>query len=208
MSATLERPKVPAEYRGLARVFRDKVFAVDAKMNRALPPIIRPLLTRVRRHPRLRDEQIATAMKLYRRDVPAAFRIGTIEVHPDRARFSIAETRLTASWMNNTEWDSNAEEPGIAVARCVIELRDGRLSGVWIPYALVSAHALGRWFERTGWRDHAALVHDLAVLAHSDDEGERVATPHGGHWRGEMLMMQGTDKQTARARSVRTWVGD
>jgi hypothetical protein len=45
-------------------------------------------------------------------------------------------------------------------------------------------------------------------LVHSDDEGERVATPHGGHWRGKMLMIQGMDKQTARARSVRTWVAD
>jgi len=53
-------------------------------------------LARLRRHPKLRDEQIAGAAKTYMREVRAAFRISkTVDLCPDRALFSIGETRLT-----------------------------------------------------------------------------------------------------------------
>jgi hypothetical protein len=199
---------VSADYRGLARRFRDDVRATDARMDRVVATIIAPLLARLRRHPRLREEQIAIAAKLYARDVPAAFRISeTVEVCGDRAHFSISEVRFTATWMNSTEWiDTAALEPGIAVVRYALALVNGRLEKHWTPSALVSMHGLSRWFERTGLRDHAALMRDLAVLASSADESEKVRTVGGGYWLGATETMGGTDRVTARARNVRTWV--
>jgi hypothetical protein len=209
--ASLDQSKVPAEYRGLARLFRDEVKAVDVRLDRTLVTIAAPLNARLRRHPRLRHEQIAIAVKLYGRDVPAAFRLGEVEVHPDRDAFEITETRLTATWMNATAWrDDDATEQGIAVARFALAMRPRRgMAQVWTPVALISAHAIGRWFSRTGLRDHAALVRDLAVLALAADDGDdRVATPVGGCWLGAVETMRGAGKVTARARNVRTWVGD
>jgi hypothetical protein len=39
--ATADKPRVPAEYRGLARVFRDEVKRIDKVMDRALAAIAR-----------------------------------------------------------------------------------------------------------------------------------------------------------------------
>jgi hypothetical protein len=204
VSATLDRSKVPAEYRGMARVFRDEVRAADGRINRVIAVIMPPLHARLRRHPRLREEQIAVAAKLYTRDVPAAFRIGAIEICPDRARFSIGETRLTSTWMNSITWD--AREPGVAVARCSLALVSGRLAAHWTPYALVSLHALARRIERGADRSHAALVRDLAVLADAGDDGDRVPTPGGGWWRGSVVTVGSGNGVVVRPRGVRTWV--
>jgi hypothetical protein len=93
------------------------------------------------------------------------------------------------------------DEPGDA--------RPGRgLTRIWPPIGIVSAHAVGRWFERTGLRDHAMLLRDLAVLVDAGDDGDRVATPEDGSWLGGVEPMRGSDGSIARARSIRTWVGD
>jgi hypothetical protein len=203
---TIERRKVPAEFRGAARVFRDEVKRIDKEMDRALATIAKPLVVRLRRHPRLRHELIAVAVHQYRRTVPVEFRFGEVEVTPDRDAFEIAEIRATATWINSVEWDSDAIEAGIAVARCTLTMRPTvGLVHIWMPRAVVSMHAIARWFERSGSRDHDRILADLAVLADSAGDGDHVATP-GGFWRGEMEVMEGTDKVTARARNVRTWV--
>jgi hypothetical protein len=62
------------------------------------------------------------------------------------------------------------------VASCAVALVNGRLTVRWTPYATVSMHAPGRWFERTSIRDHAMLVRDLAILALAPDEGDHVPT--------------------------------
>jgi hypothetical protein len=208
VSATLERPKVPAEFRGLARLFRDEVKRVDVRMNEALAAIARPLVARLRRHPRLRHELIAAAVKIYHATTPAEFRLGEIEVNPDRDAFLIAETRATATWINIAAWNNDdATEPGVAVARFALAMRPGRgMVQAWIPRGIVSLHALARRLERGADRSHDALLADLAVLTAAGADDDRMATPSGGFWLGPMEVMGGTDKVTARARNVRTWV--
>jgi hypothetical protein len=147
-------------------------------------------------------------VKTYRMTVPSAFRFGEIVVAPDRDAFLIAETRATATWINSRDWDSDATEAGVAIARCSMAMRPRvGLVHVWMPRAIVSMHAIARWFERSGSRDHDRLLADLAVLTAAADDGDHMPTP-GGFWRGEMEVMSGTDKLTVRARNVRTWVGD
>jgi hypothetical protein len=207
--ATADKPRVPAEYRGLTRLFREEVRAVDEAFDRALATIAAPLIARLRRHHRLRHELVAAAVHRYRRTAPAAFRLGEVSVMPDRDAFEIAEVRLTATWINSTTWDSDAHEPGVAVARASLAMRPGRgMVQEWMPIAICSAHGIGRWFERTGLRDHGMLVRDLAVLAAAGDDGDHVATPDGGYWLGSVIIMGGTDKVTARARHIRTWVDE
>jgi hypothetical protein len=124
--ATADKPRVPAEYRGCARLFRDEVKRIDEQMDVALATISAPLIARLRRRHRLRHELIAGAVKIYRKVVPPAFRFGEIEVHPNRDHFAISECRLTASWINSTTWDSDAHEPGVAVARASLAMRPGQ----------------------------------------------------------------------------------
>jgi hypothetical protein len=206
MLDSIAPPRLPAEYRGLARIFRAEVKSTDSKFNAVLSAIMKPLQGRLKRHPKLRIEQIAGAERVYRAMVPQAFRIGEIEVNRDRAAFSISEVRLTATWLRIAAWEDEDSEPGLAIARFRLELANGKLRSRCMPSALVSLHSLGRWFERSGIRDHAALTHDLAVLAEvGDDADDRVATPDSdGAWVGAVINIRG-EGEAVRARSVRTW---
>lgn len=46
------------------------------------------------------------------------------------------------------------------------------------PIATVSAHAIGRYFERSGRRDDASLVEDVKAIVLSG-EPERISCPQG-----------------------------
>jgi hypothetical protein len=198
---------VPAEARGLARQFRASVRTEDLAFDAALAAIVKPLRSRVRHHPRLRHEQLAQAGRLYRTTIPSGFRIGAAAIAPDRATFEIREHRLTASWLHDSRWEGDADysEPGVGLMRFMLALKDGKLTERWHPIALVSAHALGRYFERSGKRDHVALVAALALLVDARDAGgDTVATDGDGAWIGAEVLMRGPHG-TTRARTVRTW---
>jgi hypothetical protein len=197
-------PRLGREFVGLTRVFRAECKRVDLEFDDAIAAIRRPLDRRLKRHPRLRHEMIAQATRLYENTMPAKFRIGAVTITPDRDEFEIRETRLTASWLRNVHWADDDNELGIAVARFTLKLDAGRLRERWEPVAVVSAHSLARWFERSGHRDHALLIRDLALLASADDVGgDEVATPEGC-WLGSVIGMKG-DRGASRARNVRTW---
>jgi hypothetical protein len=203
---------VSAEFSGLARQFREAVRAADTEMEKALKTITAPLRLRLKRHPRLRLEQIAGAVRRYEVTVPSAFRIGVPEMTKSRSAFSIQENRLCPSWMNDLSWnDLRFKEPGIAVMKFSLTLTEGRLRETWEPYAIVSLHALSRYFERTGNRSHDRLLADLAVLVFSDRASPALRgpdsdrTPAGdGFWIGEVIPMKGIDGGTM-TRAVRTF---
>jgi hypothetical protein len=205
-TALLERPtvKVPAEFVGLARLYRNSVESEDKLFDRAVATITAPLRARLRRHPLLRGEQVAQAERLYARTVPSVFRFGVPLIAPDRAAFSIIEHRLTATLLHDDHWQDaeNYNEAGVAVCRFSLALKDGRLRERWEPVAVVSFHALGRYYERSGRRDHAALLTALSVLL---DAGDGDEVPAGdGLWIGSRVLMKGPGRKVT-ARSVRTY---
>jgi hypothetical protein len=206
MSATLELPpRIGREFVGMARVFRNEVRAVDQQFNDVVQAVMAPLHGRLKRHPKLRHEQIVQAERVYRGRVPEKFRIGDIVVDRDRARFAIVEVRLTATKLHDDHWDDDGHEPGVAMADFYLRLIDGRLRAWCEPSAICSLHSLARWHERTGHRDHGLLVRDLSLLAGVDTAGDagEVPTPDGA-WVGTMVKMRGP-KRTTRALNVRTW---
>jgi hypothetical protein len=206
MSAALDiAPRLGAEFRGLARKFRDEVRAIDAEMNAMVAAIMKPLHGRLKKHPRLRHEQVQQAQRIYRLTVPATCRLGDVLIDPDRAKFSITETRLTATVLNALAWqDSEALEPGVAVADFCLKLTDGKLRQWWEPKAICSLHSLARRIERGEDRSHAALIRDLAVLAEAPEDGDVVMTSDGGCWAGSVIRMRGPNG-VLPVRHVRTW---
>jgi hypothetical protein len=181
------------------------VQAEDKQFDHAIASISKPLRTRLTRHHRLRHELIAAALRSYRSAVPSTFRLGILNVVPDRDCFEISETRLTASLMNDDAWeDDDYHEPGVALCRFALSLQKGRLRERWTPRALVSFHALSRMIERSGLRERGQFMRELAVLLTAGDDGDEIATPGGGFWIGPVIAMKGKDGAT-RARSVRTW---
>jgi hypothetical protein len=153
MSAALDiPPRIGREFVGLARVFRNEVRAVDKQLHDVVEAVMAPLHGRLKRHPRLRHEQIVQAERVYRGRVPEKFRIGAIVVDRDRARFAIVEVRLTATWLRDDRWDDDGQEPGVAMADFYLKLIDGKLRAWCEPSAICSLHSLARWHERTGHR--------------------------------------------------------
>jgi hypothetical protein len=208
MSAALHpaAPRVPMEFVGLARCFRSEVQHADTAMEKALVTITMPLRARVRRHPRLRHEQIAQAERLYRSNVPPDFRLGGIEIDRDRAAFRISECRVSPTLMNDGAWrDTTYAEPGVALSTYTMALSDGTFAERWNVQAILSLHCLARHFERTGNRDYAVLVADIAALRGAPLENEKVPTPTGYFWLGNVRPMTGP-KQQGPVRSVRTLV--
>jgi hypothetical protein len=137
-----------------------------------------PLHRRLQHHVRLRHELAQSAVTIYRKLAPADFRIGEVTMLPYRDKFCIRETRITATYLKAVDWSDDDYEPGVAIAAFSLRLDHGRLRPRWIPSVMVSAHALARWFERTGHRDHALLVRDIVALAGAGNCG-RAGTAAG-----------------------------
>jgi hypothetical protein len=127
--------------------------------------------------------------------------LAKITVLPDRDRFSIEETRITATWLHHRTWASGDGEPRIAVAVFTMKLEGGKL--LWTPKALVSAHALARYFEKSGHRDHAVVLRNLGTLADAPGKGDEVETADGCSV-GSVMRIRGK-QGTTLARNVRTW---
>jgi hypothetical protein len=203
-----DRPRLPMEFRGLARAFRGGVRLEEVRFDQVLASIVLPLKRRLAHHPKLRHEQAAQAERLYRSVVPSRFRLSEVEVIRDRSKFSIREARLTATWMKSSDWQDDTDEIGIAVCTFELSLSNRRLSATWRPHGVASLHCLGRWFQRSGRRDHALLIRDLAVLLHAGEAGEvrngDTVPTADGTWCGSVADLKG-EGSTYRCRAVRTW---
>lgn len=199
--------RVPAEFIGIARAFRNEVRAADREMDKALDAICKPLRERLKRKPTLRAAQLPDFGRAYQQSIPERFRIGDVKAARDRTEFGLSETRLCVSWLIDDRWtDPDAREQGVTVCKFSLYVRRGVLRQYWTPLCNVSLHALGRRLERGHDRSHEALEADLAILADAGENGERVNTSHG-FWLGAMTNASNTGTGgVTRIRNIRTWI--
>ena len=122
------RERIGAEWVGLARAYRFRVRAVDHRFDAALTTLTLPIRTRLQRHPKLRHELVAGTIRRYRASIPAEFRLGDVTINPDRASFSVVETRLSTSWLTNTAWRDDHREQGVSICTFILALTAGKLS--------------------------------------------------------------------------------
>jgi hypothetical protein len=155
--------RVPPEFRGLARVFLQEVAAVDADAIAAIAAVNAMLRRRLTKNPHLRREQVREIRQAWERTVPTAF-LFERQFSGDHRRLLIAELRISATGWHDDKWEHSTPEQGLSLCALSIDTRMARLFQT-TPRASVSMHALGRWFQRTGSRDHDQLVRDLRALA-------------------------------------------
>jgi hypothetical protein len=199
-------PRVPVEFLGLARVYRNQVQAADQACNVALRSIINPLRWRLASKPTLRPEHVIDAGRVWSKLMPSAFRIGETRMIRTRREFVIAEDRISVSWLQAAR--SGERERGVSVCRLVVAAHKGDLREDWRPVACVSLHALARRIERGSDRRHAALTSDLArLLTFEADQCGQVMCDDG-YWLGDLVdLMDETAKSARQCRNVRTFVG-
>lgn len=184
---------VPFEFIGLARCFRQRVVAADARVNAGMPLIVNPLRDRLRHKSTLRQHHAADAARAWPRAISDAFTLG-VAAQRDRWDCTISEVRVSADRYRGTGWDDDATQLCVNLLKYELTTTRERYALCVTPLATVSLHALARRFERGAGRDDAATLRDLtrlATVAATDaDDGAPLPTPRevpvtGGRWAGD-----------------------
>jgi hypothetical protein len=167
---------VPREHLGRARELRNRVLAEDARVVPVLLGVAEPLLRRLVRHPALRREHVAGAVRDWQVRMPGRYRIGAVSVSRGKV-FAISEKRLSAHTLRVRGWDG--EEPGVSIIQFGLCVLDGALKPIRATMALASLHSIARRIERGHERSEDAVLRDLARLADPTDA-------EGSGWLGRM----------------------
>jgi hypothetical protein len=168
---------VPPESRGLARLFRTRVETAEIAYYAAWAvKIIDPLHERLKRKPTLRKSTAADIERIVRATHNPFVVSSTVEVSK-RGHLKITEVMLSTTLDRDDNWDDPEWEKSIGFVKCVITT-EGGMKIESNPIVSISAHAVGRWFERSGSRDETKLLHDLKMILEAEHPDHALAT-HG-----------------------------
>lgn len=214
MSARFESDThVPAQYRGLARQFRDKITASADPATAKVKAIVVAAATESRR---------GYAGMRPGRALPETERKWRALTGPDRLDLSITSTsttlqitdlRLVRSNITHVPQHGTVDEPALTLLREAIDIRlpsPRRCHWYGLPLATVSFHAIGRFFERARM-DDAVLLDNLRLLAEGhptliEQPGEFSLMVAGGRWLGLIANLKEPDGRLTPCIHVRTFV--
>jgi hypothetical protein len=125
---------------------------------------MRPLKERLARHPfkPLRENTLIDAKRTWLKEMPAYGSLARFCKIEDRWQPRFYELRLGASRFGRDDWVVPTD--GILVILIGATVKHGLLTIRAVILATVSAHAMGRRYER-GRRDEASVFEDLSTLA-------------------------------------------
>ena len=137
------------------------------------------------------------------REMRVPFRLGLDADAPSKGAMTLIEWRLSATRWTDPRWSGGCDEPGVCVMRVRLAAADGRLDVVPTPWVNLGLHALARWYQRSGQRDHEALLRDCVPLVTGRDV-DRVEAG-AGYWKGGIVVADDEAKRSYRVRDVRTY---
>ena len=199
------RERLGREHIGLGRVFRNAVLNEEMAWRPGALKIIRSAQKRLAHKPTLRRRGVIDLMRLWTA-LPAKYRM-SLEFEDDGAgRLTIREIATASSAIQFQNWSPSPEwEPGVSLLRTVVTTDSFARFDAY-PFVIVSLHALARWFERSGSRDHELLIRDLRSLIDTDSNSDRVPTGNGGEWLGDPQVHCYALNRKFSVRAVRTYV--
>jgi hypothetical protein len=198
--------RVPVEYVGLARRFRDRLAAPAAEARAGIAEI--ELLLRVANpRPGFRTPPAAQLAREVVRRWRVLPEFGTLETHASAVgrHLRLAELRVVPAKMRFESWEGDAE---LALA-LTMTLVKGALPRIVVERRLIAdlgLHGLARRYERGTDRADEAVLVDLAALAPAwraaTERGGDFAIPAGsGRWIGSTTLVR-----DAPVLAVRTFV--
>jgi hypothetical protein len=197
---------VAAEFKGLARSFRQRVEAAEHTYDQAMiAKVIKPLRVRLARKPSLRN---GTAVDIARalESMANPFRLsGNIEV-VKRGHLRITEMVIGTAKDREDHWEEDNWDHTVSILRIVLTTVGG-IDVKTAPIVTISGHAIARWFERTGSRDQSKLLADIAMIL--DSKHPDHASASNGLWLGPIVNAYvDIEGETRRLiiRNVRTYV--
>lgn len=180
--------KIPPEFLGQARLFRQQVAAADGRVQAAALAIAAPLRRRLAEKPRLRPQQAIDATRAWCEQVSDDFTLDT-RVTAARCSLRIDELRVTAHSTFVKTWADAANQPGISLVWASLIAEPGRFSFEIIPVVTLLQHGLARRIERGNGRSVADVLRDLKALVAAALAGDAVEVPvPAGRWVGERII--------------------
>ena len=206
---------VPAEFRGLARVFRDRFAAEDRASGETVSRLDARIRTRVKGgNPIPRRDTLTGAARGWRERLPPLSRLALeIDLQQRGKALTIREMRLSSSEYRDAAWTE--AERGLVVM--MIGLACGPFRYEFTKHTLchVSHHALARRMERGSDTSDAAIKRDLKLLGQAQHgladaaNGTDFTVPvPGGNWLGNVALMRNPRGSFDVALAVRTYLAD
>ena len=157
---------VPREFVGLARAFRNRVAAADARVAAVVPGIVGQLRAHAHgmRNGKLSKLDMQVALRAWQTGVTDSYMLDA-RLRTERRRFTVAELRATCDRMTAGAAWNGAEQDAVALSWHAIQLHDRLVDYLIRPVATMTLHALARRFERGDGREDSNVVQDLAPLA-------------------------------------------
>ncbi len=156
--------RLPAEWRGRARLLRDKIAEAHDHWFQAVTALTEPLQPRDGFTPQFTQETLRITAARWQ-NLPEWGRLRIASKLRNRSHLQIVETRLCPFRVMMQDWDDS--EPSVAVMLTVLDLRlpsfyreSGQVLGA------IGLHALGRRYERGADRSDGAVLRDLFAIAY------------------------------------------
>jgi len=156
------KSRVPYEFVGRARVFRDRALAVNKPTLDAVEGIYSILAARARRSPIPRKELLQEAATAWRREIPE---FGMLErkIELKRNTLRLVELRVGGGLVHYPGWAEAEQGVGIVLIELRCARRQCEMKSEII--CLAGLHALARWMQRSVDQSESALLSNLAALA-------------------------------------------
>jgi hypothetical protein len=193
--AATNRTPISAEARGLARDFCRRVRQEATRLNEQT--IGAPLRRRIERYPdrRPREGMLRDLEFHWRNAQPQQFRLHFRCTWQGKDVFMIERAVTVLNAFRLPHWDAN--DYGVEVVDTWLEVSRRRVDAGLRSRMWIGSHALARWYQRSGARSDAQLLHDIdigAAFASSDRKAfadlDHVRVPIGAtsDWRGAMMV--------------------
>jgi hypothetical protein len=189
---------VPAEFTGLARVFRQAVVARDHAVQSALASITAPLVERYRRKPTIRKEMLQDFLRAWSERVSDHYTLDE-DVTITRDTLVVRTLRVIAGKGKADGWEQPEWQDGISLAHVTVSARSREVRLSVEPYAHLLQHAVARRIERGQGRDATAVLRDLKTMGDALTT-DAVAVPaeiecEGGRWIGDVKIVCHGDRK-------------
>ncbi len=191
----INRTPINAEARGLARDFCRRVDQEARQLNEL--SIGAPLRRRIARYPDRRPrESVLRDLERKWRDVkPQQFRLQFHCAWQGKDVFMMERAVTMLDAFHLPHWEAN--DYGVEVLDIWFEVRRGHAAAGIRSRMWIGSHALARWYQRSGARSDARLLHDIGIgaaidtsdrAAFTDLDDVRVPVNVTASWRGAMMV--------------------
>lgn len=203
---------LPAQFRGAARLFRDRIGRAVAPAGPAMKALVANSDRAVRRRHGSMPREFLPDLEAKWRQLPPGGQLA-LDITRTRRNINIVDTRCIPETIGNADWDDGETEPSLIVVQNRYEITRLWARTQSATTACLSLHALGRFMQRARDTSDEALLRDIGALATAaptllqDQTPRRLSIPlaDGGFWYARCSPFRDVHGSAKAAIIVRTY---